>query len=406
VLQIKLYTPYLKQKQVHQACNDKTTFFTTVNAGRQAGKSLLGINQALKWSLSKNKRIVYWVSPTASQATKVYKNILNAIDTVPIIKSHKGSQGDTEIIFKNGSTIKFRSAQQEESLRGESVHYMVIDEAAYIKETTFQTILLPMLNVLGKKCLIISTPKGRNWFYSMWLNGKGTDIKYSSFKFTSADNPHANQDIINMAKSRMPKVLFDQEYMAEFVDSAAIFENIKELAILKPILGPVGSDKYFVGIDIGMKNDYTVVTVLNQKGEMVYVDRFTNVTSPVLKERVKKTLDLFKPVKTFLELNNQGGPIFDDLYPICPNLQGFNTTSSSKPEIINNLINAFSSSKLKVIDEEALKLELESFTVTYGLNGRAKFSAPSGFHDDYVMSLAIAYECLNKNLFTGSYVFM
>ncbi len=146
---IKLYKPYLKQQPIHKACNDNVTFFITAVAGRQAGKTALAEQQALFWALSNPKVIVYWVSPTASQSTKVYNQILEMVVSKPFLESYKGSKADTELVFYNGSKILFRSAAQEDSLRGETIEYLIVDEAAFIKESVFGEILLPMLNVRG-----------------------------------------------------------------------------------------------------------------------------------------------------------------------------------------------------------------------------------------------------------------
>ena len=404
---VKLYKPYGKQREIHSVLNDKTTTFIVVKAGRQAGKSLLAMNQGLFWALSNANRIVYWVSPTSAQAVKIYKQILKPLLHTNLIKSNKGGQGDAEIIFSNGSIIKFRSALQEDSLRGESVDYLIVDEAAFVKEEVFQEVLLPMLNVRGKKCLFISTPKGKNFFYYQFLKGNTGNPSYKSFEFISSDNPHSNPEIIQMAKESLPDVLFRQEYLAHFVDNSAVFENIDTLAVEVPITQPNPNDKYYAGIDIGMKNDYTVLTIMNKDYRMVYQDRFTNVTAPELKTRLKETLNKFKPSMTFLELNNQGGPIYDDLKADnVPNLKGFNTTGPSKDKIINNLINLFASKKITVLNDKNLKTELEAFTMTITNTGKAKFAGANGFHDDTVMSLAIAVECLNTNIYKGNIVFL
>lgn len=405
---IKLYKPYDKQVPIHTACNDNETFFITVNAGRQSGKSLLAINQTLYWGLSKKNQTVFWVSPTVGQATKIYKQTLSYLNTGNVILSNKGSMGDTEIVFKNGSVIKYRSGAQGDSLRGESVDYMVIDEAAFIKQDVFQSTLMQMLNVKGKKCLIVSTPKGKNWFFNHFNRGLLEEQnRYKSFKFTSADNPHSNLELIEMAKNSIPKPIFNQEYLGEFIDAATIFENVNELSVMTPTTIPTPTDKYFIGIDIGMMDDSTVVTVLNHKSEMVYYWRKNNINSTDIKTNIQQIITMFNPVKTFLELNNQGLPIYQDLVELgVRSLQGFQTTEQSKNEIINNLINAFSSKTIKVLDDEYLKSELTAFTMIPQINGKVKFSAPNGFNDDCVMSLAIALHCLNKNQFNGSYNFI
>lgn len=398
-MKIKLYTPYAKQRPVHQACNDKTTFFVTVNAGRQAGKTALAQQQALFWALNRKDREIYWVSPTAGQSTKVYKQILKQIVNTPFIKSHKGSQGDTEIIFHNGSIIKFRSAAQEDSLRGETIHYLIIDEAAFVKESTYQEILLPMLNVRGKKVLIISTPKGKNWFFQQYNKGFTDDSSYKSFKFTSADNPYSNPAIIRIAQKSLPKVLFQQEYEAKFVDSSAIFENVEELALHKMTPDPRPGDEYYIGVDIALRDDYTVLVVMNQHDEMVHYDRINNIDAPALKQRMVAFFNKWKPQRIYIEENNQGLPIIQDLKKIhkVASITGWLTTSKSKPQIINQLINAFASKKIIIVDDEVVKTELEMFTMTISPTGHTKYAAPAGFNDDIVMALAIAWECLQKS---------
>jgi hypothetical protein len=357
--------------------------------------------------LDKPNKLVYWVSPTSSQAQKVYKQMIKLVMKAPIVKSHKGSQGDTEIVFKNDSVIKFRSAQQEDSLRGETVDYLIIDEAAFVKESVFQNILLPMLNVRGKKVLCVSSPAGKNWFYYHYQRGMGDEKLYRSFKFTSMDNPYSNQEIIDIARQNLPDVIFRQEYLGEFLDSTAIFENIEELGVMDLPGTPVANETYYMGIDIALKDDYSVISIMNKDGNVVDYERYNQISSPQLKENIIKCVDKWKPKKILIEENNQGLPIIDDLKIIhkVRNIEGFKTTSTSKPEIINNLINAFASKRIKVPNCPTYKKELEMFTMTISANGNPKYSAPSGFHDDIVMSLAITWECFNKNRYNGSSMF-
>ena len=404
---IKLYKPYKKQEPIHVACNDSTTFFITAVAGRQSGKTALAEQQAFYWALSLKACVVYWVSPTASQATKVYNQMLEMIVGKPFLRSYKGSKADTELVFTNGSKILFRSAAQEDSLRGETIEYLIIDESAFIKESVFGEILLPMLNVRGKKCLIISTPKGKNWFFNQYQKGFGADKNYKSFKFISSDNPHANPVIIQIAKENLPDVLFRQEYLAEFMDSSAIFENLSTLCVLDTVDKPKEGVQYWMGIDIALKDDYTVITLIDEKDNVVWYDRFNHVTAPDLKNRIIAANDKFKPNKIMIEENNQGLPIIDDLKIIhkLNNIVGFKTTASSKPEIINNLINAFASKKIRVPKDEIYKSELETFTMTISATGHPKFCAANGFHDDIPMSLAITWECKNRFKYNGQYNF-
>ena len=404
---LQLYKPYNKQKQVHTACDDKETFFITVNAGRQVGKTLLSINQSLKWAIERPNSNVYCVSPSSTQCIKIYKQMLGYILEIPILKSYKGTFGDAEIVLVNNSTIKFRSALSGDTLRGESVHYMILDECADIKKSTIEEVLLPMLNVTGKKVLAVGTPKGKNYFHSLYMKGNGDDPKYKSFKFISSENPYSKPHILEMALKSLPEDLYAQEYLGEFVDSAAVFKNVNELATITMIDKPVPGDNYWAGVDIALIEDYTVIVLFNQKGELVFYDRFNNTTAPQLKERIIKTINLFKPEKIMIEANNQGLPIIDDLKYThkVKNITGFNTTSKSKPEIINHLINAFGTSKLKIPNVEQFKDEIKIFAMSISKSGTVQYSAPSGFHDDCVMATAIGWHCYNKYKYNNTVAF-
>lgn len=405
--EIKLYKPHESQRPVHKVCNDKDTFFITVDAGRQSGKTALSQQQALYWSLKNDKVIVYWVSPTQGQVSKVYKQLLEMVVGKPFVQSYKGGMGDTEIVFHNKSKILFRSAAQEDSLRGETIEYLILDEAAFIKESVFGEILLPMLNVRGKKCLTISTPKGKNWFFRQYQKGRTDNKKYKSFLFTSYSNPYANPDVIAIAKDNLPSTLFAQEYEGAFLDNTAIFENVNELACLDIIHNPVSGQSYWMGIDIALKDDYTVITVIDKDSNVIWYDRFNQTTAPILKQRIIDAANKWQPKKILIEENNQGLPIIDDLKHThkVKNIIGFKTTASSKPEIINNLINAFSSKKIRVPKDDIYKSELETFTMTISPTGQPKFAASYGFHDDIPMSLAICWECANKYKYNGQYNF-
>jgi len=410
MIDIKLYKPYKKQKQVHLALEDSMIKFITVVAGRQAGKTMMGRNAMLMFALSKPNSVGMWVSPTSPQANKVYKQILNDVIESPMIKRYKGSLGDAEIEFKNGSVIKFRAAAQGDSLRGETIGFLVVDEAAMMEEDFINEVLLPMgLTVKGFKVLYITTPKGKNYIYTNYLKGMNDSIKeFKSFHFISSDSPYGDKSYIELVKANIPEKQFKQEWLAEFVDGASVFNEIGKISTLSPLRAPLANDKYFMGVDVALRDDYSVITVLNEKAEMVYMDRWNASTAPQVKERIIKAINLFKPKKILIESNGLGNPIIDDLMIThkIRNIIPWVTTNKSKNEIINNLINATETDKIKLLNEKVLIDEMEAYEMMVSKAGLTTFNGPSGFHDDTVVSLALAYECLLKNLYTGKIVFM
>ena len=207
---INLIEPHIKQREILDAVMDPSVFCTVSVIGRQFGKTLLAENLAIYWAINDPGCTVFFVSPTDNQNQRICRDITEAVIGSGCIKSKKMPRGGAEIIFTNGSKILFRSAAQEDSLRGQPVEYMIIDEAAFIKRETIEGVLLPMLSVMGKKMYISSTPKSKNWLYDWFLRGK-TDKNYKSFRFSTYDSPYANKDMIQAFKDTLPDKLFKQE---------------------------------------------------------------------------------------------------------------------------------------------------------------------------------------------------
>lgn len=402
----QLYTPHGKQKQIHISCSNKQeNFWTIVVSGRQAGKSMAAKNQALYWAIKHPGAKIWYITPVESQAVSVYTDIFMALADTDLIKSKKASKGQIEIKLTNGSIIEFKSASSENSLRGASVNYCIIDEAAFIKKEIIEQVIIPVLTAAGKKGLILSTPKGKNWFYQYYLRGLDKNNKdYKSYKFLSTDNPKANISLIEMFKQSMPPAVFEQEFLGQFVDSAAVFRNIDEACVItNPPSAPEPGVGYYCGIDVGMINDDTVVTIMDDRGQMVFMDIFTGIESPEMRDRILKTLNHWKPRKAVIEENNQGLPLYQEIRRSYPILESFVTTNKSKEEIINRLVAAFSGMEIKCFKSDDLINQLNGFIFEMTPTGKIRYCAANGFKDDAVMSLALVWNIYAEKKLNGGY---
>ena len=361
---INLIKPHEKQREIVEACLDKDIFFIVSIIGRQFGKTTIAENMAIYWALNNSNSVVYWVSPTDSQAQKVYKDIVVAIIESGIVKSKKMPKGDTEITFINGSKILFRSAASEDSLRGQSVDYLILDEAAFIKRDTVEQILLPMLNVRGKKALFISTPKGKNYLYDYYLKGQNTP-RWKSLRYSTYDSPLANKELIDVFKETLSPKLFKQEIEAEFVDSSSLFNNLSEVMCLDKLEEPVINEitrpnrrnsetirgKYWAGIDVGLINDATVLSIIDDEGNLVNYYRWEKVEAPELIKNIIDINNKWKFERIMIENNNQGLVLYQELKRKLSNIRDFNTNSKTKPEIINRLVHLFNMKEIKLVKD-------------------------------------------------------
>ena len=386
------FQPHRTQQIVMNACDDPFTRFITLVTSRQWGKSKLIQIQSIKWALAKPKQHIFIVSPTDSQVGKIFDEMLPPLINSGIVKSKSESSGEMYIKFSNNSIIEFKSARSEDNLRGNTLDYLIIDEAAFVKESTYKKILLPMLITRpNSKVLLASTPAGKNWFYSEY-NRKG-DL-YQSFRFTYKDNPLIDMELIEEYKKSMTDLQFQQEFEGQFLDSSVLFTNVRECEISNSDITP--SNVFYGGIDLGLVGDFSVFSVINEHGELVYQDRFNGLEIDDLIDRLDDTFNKYNFEKVLVETNSFGLVVLQMLRDRWDDkVSGFNTTQKSKSDIISNLIKAFSLKQIKFAENPNLIEELNDFGYTINETGGVKYAAISG-HDDCVMSLAIGWFCYNR----------
>lgn len=397
-MNITLYTPHKNQRLIHNSIDNEPFKYYVLDIGRQFGKSSLGENQSLKWLFNESKVKIGWVSPIFRQCKKIYNEIDIAFGNAPFVFKEKNK---TELIFKShkDSVLQFFSAENYDNIRGETFDYLIIDEAAWISEQAWTEVLRATVLVKGRKVIFLSTPKGRNWFYKLH-SLDGTNPQYKSFTMTSYDNPLINPSEIDDARETLPDNVFRQEYLGEFIDGGAgVF---KELTIN---VSPSGSSKYYFGLDLGRADDYTVLTILNDRGQMVACERWRHDTWQNIVTKVVAVIKHWKAIG-YIEINSIGDPIYEQVKLQYSNIEPFTTTSKSKQDIIEGLQVAVQNKEFTALDIPWMRKEFELFTYEYSAKTRAvKYSAPSGFHDDGVMSCAIAYHALKNLKMSGRYSF-
>jgi len=397
------YTPHEKQKEIHGACNNPLFKFITVVSGRQAGKTKAAQMQVIKWALQKKCKI-WVVSPTYSQSVKFSKDISKPLSKAGLLVRDNKSQGEILIEFVNSSTIEFKSSLSKNSLRGSTLDFLVLDEGAFIGQDVVDEVLIPMLITKpNSKMLIVTTPKGkRNWvfkYFNLGLNKSEEYNKYYSIHFTSKDNPLSDDFIIEDAKKNLPDYIFKQEYLGEFIENGTeLFANHESIFILNEYAKP--SNINYAGIDLGRMDDYTVLTILNSSGQLVYQYRDNKKSWNLIVENIVAALKKYN-CQAICELNGIGDPLFEMIKNKYANVEGFTTSNSSKQNIIEDLMVDFQNVNIQLSTEKLnkeLRDEILNLEFDYNIKTRkVSYHAPQGLHDDCVMSLCFAnYARKNK----------
>jgi hypothetical protein len=369
-----------------------------VKARRQVGKSILAEVLLIKFALERKTTSVI-VEPTLNQGRRVFKQICDLLQGSGIITSANASLLTMEFI--NGSEILFKSAEQMEALRGMTVSgILVIDEAAFIPDEVFE-ILYPTVDANQAPMLIISTPLFTDGkYYELYNNKKNISFdwsKYDTSKFLSPEK--LEQYRVEMSPNK-----FKSEYLGEFIeDGSFVFSNIRACVgefSTKPSV--------FCGVDwaVGSNGDYTAVVMLDDDGHVTFLDYFNNIEPTEQIERIVRDLETHPELrKVQVEKNSIGNVFYDMLkrqYKKSSIIQLFNTDNESKRRIIEQLVSAFQQEKIQIPNDDETVRELNHYAVERTPTGKVAYNALTGYHDDIIMALAMAYDLIDHS--TGAYV--
>lgn len=404
-MSLEVTFPYLHEWQapVFSAVTEDNRQGNTylVKARRQCGKSVVCITVLLYFAFKEPGSIGFMLEPTLKQARRVWKQIIKACggENSEIIKS--ANQTLLTIEFVNGSEINFGSAEQGDALRGATVKrsVLVIDECAFVTDEIIQ-ILQPLVDVSRAPVMYVSTPLFRNGeFYETYKRGMEGDPNVKVFDWSLYDTSALlSPEKLEYYRSTMAPLRFKSEYLGQFIDAGSfVFGDISKC------YGELSrKDPVYAGIDWsagGEDGDYTVLTLLDEEARLTDIKYWRDFDSVDLVDAIALELNRHKSLKVCqIELNSMGKTYRDFLKrKVRAGLvRDFVTTNESKRRVIEQLITAFQQGQVTIPQDKELVKELQVYQVESTPSGMVTYNAPSGAHDDAVISLALSYDLAKK----------
>ena len=378
-----------RQKEIFK----DNTRFKILACGRRFGKTTLAAYDALYKVL--NKEIydydlnVWIVAPTYNHSMIVWRKLLELAPFETIIKVNRS---DRYIEFFDGSIVWCKSADNPDSLRGEGLDFLIVDEAAMVKKEAWEHALRPALADKQGSAIFISTPKGKNWFYELFLRGLDPNQpEYKSWQYPSWENPFLPKQEIEEMRKNLPELVFRQEVMAEFIEGGGVvFRNIHD-CISGSIEEPQPNKSYVMGVDLAKYEDYTVIVVMDvSRMQVVYFDRFNQIDWSYQKSKIIEIAKKYNNAMVIIDSTGVGDPIYEDLQRAGLRIEGFKFTNQTKTQLIQNLALKIEQKQITFPQIEDLILELQAFGYEVTSTGNIRYGAPAGFHDDCVIALALA----------------
>ena len=384
------YTPHAAQLAIHKARDAR---FRTVCTGRRFGKTLCMAAELLDRGGGEIGGDYGWVAPTygvAERGVEAFRTI--APDFVKVV-----GRMPTRVEFEGAAgpcRVWMLSADNPDSIRGFGFHGLVIDEAAAVPVDVWNYALRPTLaHTLGWG-VFISTPAGRNWFYDMFTRGVERQEGFRSFTFPSNVSPYFPAKEWEEARATLPEDVFRQEYMAEFLeDSAGVFRGV-DACLVADADADAGLQtrphNVIVGCDIAKHTDWTVLIAMDAKtGLCLEMERFNQLDWPLQKERIAGFVRRWNALLV-MDATGVGDPVYDDLRRVLPRVEGFKITTQTKRELVQGLMVAVEQRRVMwPATWDVLTAEMKRYEYEIGPTGQISYAAPSGYHDDCVMALAL-----------------
>lgn len=354
-----------------------------------------------------------WVAPIYTQSKIGFKYCKRMLPPEPYVKANESA---LSLNMKHvDSQIQFFHGQHAESLEGEATRGTVLDEAAKMVEDVY-TSSKTTTTVTRGPMLIISTPRGKNWFYKKCMEAKQEMLRARAegrrptkifIHAPTSSNPAADPAIIQDARRSMPLRLYRQYYEADFVSDGSVFDNVGS-CFSTDFIEFDTQDQFtwyhpeakklnvVIGVDWARNVDYTIFTAwCPDRREMVGIWRMRKQPYPSQINRLKTFAASFNDCMTVWHDKTGVGVALDDMLAQSElPYRGFTFTNASKNEFMVKLMVSFEQASIKIPQIDHIIDELNDIEVTASLTGLPRYAAIEGSTDDIVMSMGLGHAAM------------
>lgn len=276
--------------------------------GRRAGKSEGAAHEVIEEASWPGRRI--WIAaPTYDLTDKVFRIVYHKIvieeclGPNTVVKSSYDPKGQRFIQLAGGGFIEGKTCTKPEGLLGEGLDLLVLDEAAQVSKEIWETYLEPTLVDRKGRALFITTPRGYNWIYDLWMEGSnevGMSAGWTRSHIKTADNPYLDPEDLEDKRRRTDPATFRQEYEASFeAKKGVVYSDFSDTYKHKGghcfsndpdnpsyiYISPHWT--HYRGIDIGLSNPTACVWAAVDPNHNVYIYDEYSLSGALVKEHAQ-----------------------------------------------------------------------------------------------------------------------
>ena len=187
-----------------------------IRSGRQVGKSVVVAEKAVRFALAHAGSSTLILAASQRQSGLLFAKVRSSLELRGELKK---SPTLTKLLLRNGSVIySLPAGKTGDFVRGYTLDLLIVDEAAYVLERVW-TSILPMVAVSFKsrglgRVILLSTPQGkRGYFYACF-----GDDGFRKWHVSALDCGRLDKGFLERERRRLTASQFAQEWLGEFVD--------------------------------------------------------------------------------------------------------------------------------------------------------------------------------------------
>ena len=395
--------------------------------GRQQGKTVTSAACILHYTIFEEDKTVAIMANKSAAAREVLNRYQIMYENLPIWMQQgvkTWNKGDVEL--ENNSKV-LTAATTAAAIRGKSVNWLYIDEAAIIPNNVadeFFTSVYPTISA-GEttKILLTSTPLGYNHFWKFWNESVEGVNGFENMFIPYYEIPGRDEKWLEEQKQLLGDVKFNQEVMCEFLGSTNTLINaqtIQRLSTKEPEFTKNGLDIYespqenhFYAITVdtsrGIGGDYSafvIVDITEMPYKVVGKYRDNKIAPMLYPDIIGKVGKDYNDAFILVEVNDIGQQVVEILHQeieyenilstvneqqkqyVSPGFgkttkHGVTTSKQVKRQGCFAFKSLLEEQKMLVFDEHIIH-EISTFT-----EKGSTYQADEGYHDDLVMCLVL-----------------
>lgn len=363
--------------------------FNVLCCGRRFGKTLFGVDRIIRKPLEGYPAA--WFAPNYKYLVEAWRDLKRILR--PVIQRVSEQEHRLELI--TGGVVEAWSLEDPDAGRSRRYASVAIDEAAKVRnlEVAWNESIRATLADFRGEAWFLSTPKGMNFFWQAWTYGQDSARpEWASWQMPTGTNPYIHPDEIEAARQGMPERVFEQEFLARFLeDAGGVFRGVREVVDTGRSLAeePRPGVSYSIGVDLARVEDFTVITALDPSRRQVFHERFNQISWERQINTIRQLADRY-PGQVWLDSTGIGDPIFEALRKAGVRVNGYQFTNQSKEALIDALAMAIEHGEVRLMDIAAQFAELLAYQYELTPSRNVRMNAPAGMHDDCVIALALA----------------